>query len=367
MAWNFSLLDDDTTEIFIYDEIADKQRSSFWSDEKGTQVTPNTFNEELKKVTTNNICVRINSRGGDVFAAEAIRTAIREKRAEGKTITCKVDGFCGSAAVGVSVACDKTLIPASAWFMIHDPYIFAFGYYDIPQLKKDMTMLEKIKQGTISAYAEKTGKDKKEISELMTAETWYTGEEAVESGFCDELMFEDLNKSDSDENPGNFSLYDISMYKNIPLALIDRAVVNSVGFSHINKTQNKNKEGGDKTMEPKTVEELRAAYPELTAQLAETAAASERKRIQDIENIALPGFEEIVGKAKFETPQAAADVAMQIVAEQKKQGANYLANVAEDVKNSKAGEVTSSGQEGAPENKANPYDAAIDKLYPDKK
>lgn len=120
-------------------------------------------------------------------------------------------------------------------------------------------------------------------------------------------------------------------------------------------------------MEPKTVEELRAAYPELTAQLAETAAASERKRIQDIENIALPGFEEIVGKAKFETPQAAADVAMQIVAEQKKQGANYLANVAEDVKNSKAGEVTSSGQEGAPENKANPYDAAIDKLYPDKK
>jgi len=361
MAWNFSKVNDSTTEIFIYDVIVDKQRAN-WSTGEKEGVSPISFNEELRKVTTENICVRINSRGGDVFAAEAIRTAIRESRATGKAVTCKVDGFCGSAAVGISAACETTSIPSSAWFMIHDPHIFAFGYYDIPALKKDITMLEKIKQGIISAYAEKTGKDKQEISDLMTAETWYTGDEAVENGFCDEIMFEEEgNAEESEDNPENMSLLDVSMYRNVPTALLNSRTP-AAAVKHI-QNQTQKQEGVKNSMEIKNVEELRAAHPELAAQIADTAAAAERKRIQDIENIALPGFEGIVNKAKFETPTAAAEVAMNIIAEQKKQGAAHLGNVNEDVNNSGVGEVTAQGHEGGHEGK-DPYLAAVDSEMP---
>lgn len=119
-------------------------------------------------------------------------------------------------------------------------------------------------------------------------------------------------------------------------------------------------------MEIKTVDELRAAFPELTAQIANTATAAERKRIQDIEGVSLPGFEGVISKAKFEAPASAAEVAMNIVAEQKKQGAAYIAGVKEDTTNSGVNGVTAGGHEGA-NDKTNPYDAAIDKVLPEMK
>ena len=119
-------------------------------------------------------------------------------------------------------------------------------------------------------------------------------------------------------------------------------------------------------MEIKTVNELVAAYPELTTQLINTATTAERKRIQDIENVALPGYEDVINKAKFETPIPAADVAMNIVAEQKKKGAAYLEDMNEDAKNSGANEVNSVTNEET-RNKENPYDTAINKVLPETK
>jgi ATP-dependent protease ClpP protease subunit len=367
IAWNFTQANGDLTEILIYDVIADKQSYNWWTDEKGTEVTPILFKEELNKITTSKICVRINSGGGDVFAAEAIRTAIREKRQEGKKINCKIDGFCGSAAVGIAAACESIAISSSGYFMIHDPMVFAYGYYNISDFSKGQAMLEKIKQGIINAYAAKTGKDKKEISDLMTAETWYTGDEAVENGFCDELMFEE-EAENTIENVVNSAALDMQMYRNPPISLLNLCSLHdSRGFSNKTPKQTKTKES-ENTMEIKTVDELKAAFPDLTKQIENAAAKEERERIKNIEEMAIDGYEGIVNNAKFENPIAAAEVAMKIVAEQKKQGANYLASRNADVVNSNINKVGSSSQEGVENNNGeNPYDAAIDKLFPESK
>ncbi|SHG90209.1 head maturation protease, ClpP-related [Tepidibacter thalassicus] len=367
IAWNFTQANGDLTEILIYDVIADKQSYNWWTDEKGTEVTPILFKEELNKITTSKICVRINSGGGDVFAAEAIRTAIREKRQEGKKINCKIDGFCGSAAVGIAAACESIAISSSSYFMIHDPMVFAYGYYNISDFSKGQVMLEKIKQGIINAYAAKTGKDKKEISDLMTAETWYTGDEAVENGFCDELMFEEVENTI--ENVVNSAALDMQMYRNPPISLLNLCSPphDSRDFSNKTPKQTKSKES-ENTMEIKTVDELKAAFPDLTKQIENAAAKEERERIKNIEEMAIDGYEGIVNNAKFENPIAAAEVAMKIVAEQKKQGANYLASRNADVVNSNINEVGNSSQEGVENNNGeNPYDAAIDKLFPESK
>jgi hypothetical protein len=51
-------------------------------------------------------------------------------------------------------------------------------------------MLRATKKAALSLYAKKTGKSESELSALMTAATWYTGEEAVAAGFADALSGE---------------------------------------------------------------------------------------------------------------------------------------------------------------------------------
>ena len=86
--------------------------------------------------------------------------------------------------------------------------------------------------------------------------------------------------------------------------------------------------------EIKTVDELRAAFPALVGEI-ETAAAQnaveqERQRIQDIEEMSLPGSETMTTEAKFIKPMSAADYAKAVVKNAKQQGAAYLAGAVKD-------------------------------------
>jgi hypothetical protein len=161
--------------------------------------------------------------------------------------------------------------------------------------------------------------------------------------------------------------FDLAKYPNMPISLLNRRASNTNGgFS--NKTKKIQKKESENTMEIKTVDELKAAFPDLTKQIENAAAKEERERIKNIEEMAIDGYEGIVNNAKFESPIAAAEVAMKIVAEQKKQGANYLASRNTDVENSNINNVGNSSQEGVEgKNGENPYDTAIDKLFPENK
>lgn len=126
--------------------------------------------------------VRINSPGGDVFEARAIKTLLSEY--PGKVVT-HVDALAASAATTVALAGDEVIIADGAYFMIHNSWTMAIGN------KADMldmaAMLEKI-DGTIAAdYVSKTGKDLADIVALMDAETWMTAEEALDAGFVDSI------------------------------------------------------------------------------------------------------------------------------------------------------------------------------------
>ena len=80
----------------------------------------------------------------------------------------------------------------------------------------------------------------------------------------------------------------------------------------------------------KTVPALEAKYPDLVNQIRTEAVNSERERIKSIMDTAPAGYESIVEDALFKTPVDAGQVALKIVAEQKKAGAKYLAAVAKD-------------------------------------
>ena len=165
--WDFRAAADENAapELILYGDIASE---TWWGDE----VTPLQFTEE------------INSGGGDVFAANAIYTRLKDNAAK---ITVKIDGWAASAATIVAMAGDVIEIPGNGVFMVHDPAIGLLGYFNEADLAKASEELKVIKQSIINGYALKTGKAAEEIAAIMAAETWLDGKQAVDAGFCDRL------------------------------------------------------------------------------------------------------------------------------------------------------------------------------------
>lgn len=74
-----------------------------------------------------------------------------------------------------------------------------------------------------------------------------------------------------------------------------------------------------------TIEELRAQYPELVAQVEAQAVAADRQRIQEIEEIQdTIGNAELIAAAKFTKPTNASALALEAVKLQAKTGNNFL-------------------------------------------
>lgn len=149
--WNFQPASgDNPPELILYGDIASE---TWWGDE----VTPRQFTEELDALgAVPEIVVRINSGGGDVFAANAIYTRLKDNAAK---ITVKIDGWAASAATIIAMAGDSIEIPGNGVFMVHDPALGLLGYFNETELAKMTDELKVIKQSIVNAYTLKTGKD----------------------------------------------------------------------------------------------------------------------------------------------------------------------------------------------------------------
>lgn len=327
--WNMLRTGENMAQITIYGEI--RSSKSDWSDPE-SQITHIEFAKELDALgDVSEIVVRINSGGGDVFAANAIYTRLRDHKAK---ITVKIDGYAASAATTIAMAGDEIFIPENGWFMVHEPRVGVSGYLSKTECEELGKTVDTIKKGMIATYRQRTGKTEEEIADIMSAETWYTGKEAVEAGFCDALLFQEEGEEGEDMVANNLSFValDLGKYENCPeelkLLCNHRQTSNFTGEldgDFTNKTKNK------EVKNLKTLAELKAQYPELVAQLEQEAIMSERQRIQNIEEIAISGYETMAQDAKFVSGIQASELAVQIMAQQKKQGVQYLADRQADV------------------------------------
>ena len=133
---------DNPPELILYGDIASE---TWWGDE----VTPRQFTEELDALgAVPEIVVRINSGGGDVFAANAIYTRLKDNTAK---ITVKIDGWAASAATIIAMAGDSIEIPGNGVFMVHDPALGLLGYFNETELAKMTDELKVIKQSIVNA------------------------------------------------------------------------------------------------------------------------------------------------------------------------------------------------------------------------
>ena len=183
--------------IMIYDVIVASDADADWLG----GVSAETIVRQIRGMT-GPITLRINSPGGDVFAARAIQAAME---AHPDTITAHVDGYAASAASLIAVAADRCVMAASAFMMIHKAWTIAAGNAD--EMMASAALLEKIDGSLADTYTAKAGETAEHWAELMRAETWFTAQEAVDQGLADEITAKPVKAS---------AQWDLSAYANAP-------------------------------------------------------------------------------------------------------------------------------------------------------
>lgn len=157
---------------------------SFWSwlfDE----ITPKQFREELNS-GDGDIVVRINSEGGDVFAANEIYNMLKEYRGN---VRVEIDAMAASAASVIAMAGDSVEISPVGMIIIHNPWTGTIG--DAEEFKAVANQLDSIKENIINAYELKTHLSRTKLAKMMDEETFIHARKAVELGFADKIIGEE--------------------------------------------------------------------------------------------------------------------------------------------------------------------------------
>jgi len=168
----------DEATIYLYDTIvSDDTTADWWGG-----VSPNQFVMALNQITAPVIHLRINSPGGDVFAARVMELAIRQHVSK---VIAHVDGYAASAASGLALACDEVEIAKGGFFMIHKAWSMCWGNSD--DMLKLADLLDKVDESLVENYVDETGQEPDQVREWMKAETWFNAEESLKFGFADRM------------------------------------------------------------------------------------------------------------------------------------------------------------------------------------
>ena len=352
--WKFCNQAGNTVELLLYGDIS---QTSWWGDE----MTPRQFAEELAGLgALDEIVVRINSGGGDVFAAQAIGNQLEQHPA---AVTAKIDGLCASAATIVACHCGKVVAANDSTYMVHPVRMGACGYYNAEELQKYIEALAAIRESIVSLYAKKTCREKDEVAGWMDETSWWTAAQAKENGFVDELV-DDEAETVVENRDGLLFVNSVNMH--LPFGEAPNFLQSSKAAAPAAACfENKNCHKEEKNManEIKTVDDLRGAFPALVNEIEEEAAQrardNERQRIQDIEEMAMPGTEDMTTEAKFTKPISASDYAKAAMKMAKEQGSAYLSGAAKDAKGSGMESVENNAGAGAGGTKQDEFMDAI--------
>jgi ATP-dependent protease ClpP protease subunit len=193
----------DEATLFLYDEIG------FWG------VTAQEFVNDLAGIDAKTIHLRVNSPGGDVFAARTMQTALKQHPAK---VIAHVDGLAASAASFLVMGADEIEMVDGGFMMIHKALsgFDIFGYFNdqdleglVGDMEKERILLQKVDDSIANDYAKRTGQTAELMKDHMHKETWFTAAEALEIGMIDRIY-----EGEKVENK-----HDLSHFANTPEAL----------------------------------------------------------------------------------------------------------------------------------------------------
>ena len=320
---------EDTAEVLLYGRIIGDVPDETWKWSKEDK-SASEFDKEIKKVRqagATKLLLRINSPGGMCHQSVAMRTILAGAGFD--EITIRIEGLCASAATDIATLPGAHVqIAEGSEYMIHNPWNYIIG--NAEDMEHEAEHLRSIEQVTRGFYAQKSGQSDEKIKEWMDRETWFSAEEAVQYGFCDELLR--AEKKTAGQAAACVTSAQMAamraIYKGVPKEIMveEAAPMNADYEPHaagdrINTTPNKEEKG----METKdlTTQQLQTENPELYNQMMQAGAAQERQRIAEIDSLTLPGYEAMAEEAK-QNGTSSMDFHRQIVEAQKKKAQAFL-------------------------------------------
>lgn len=203
--------------LYLYDAVvSDRLTAEYWGGVCAQDLVP-----QIAAIEADVINLRINSPGGDVFAAQSISAALEAHPAK---VVGHIDGIAASAATRIACACDEVIIASAAMYMIHDAWTFAVG--NRIDLQKTVALLEKVDATLAGVYAQQTGQSIEQITGWMDAETWFTAQEALDHGFANRMADA---KGGNTSARANANAWDLSAYANAPKAFCSPPKTESEG------------------------------------------------------------------------------------------------------------------------------------------
>lgn len=133
--------------------------------------------------TTTQIEVLINSPGGEVWEGLAILNALRRHKAH---VVAIVEGIAASSASFIASGVDELRIMENAEFFIHKAWGMCVGNGD--DMSKMAADLEHEDRNIASIYTSKAGGTVEDWLAAMSAESWYSADEAVAAGLADSVI-----------------------------------------------------------------------------------------------------------------------------------------------------------------------------------
>lgn len=322
------------------------------------------FAAAMKEIQGKPLTVDLNSYGGEVATAQAIRVQLERHDAP---VTIRIDGIAASAATIIACAQGAHVImDAGAMYMIHAPLLDA-GFANASTLRRAVDMLEKCGKTLLDVYVARTGMSADKVIDMMEAETYLTAEQALKLGFIDEVSMpiEASASSNSDKARvlgyvrNSMEVKTMKDKKGVFLALEEEENVQEEEVKEEEVVEEEETEAAEEPVEEETEaaeepteEEAETEQTEETEEEANSeeeeaepeasfvrrmmakGAKRERERMRAIDEATLPGYEKMAFKAKYDKPMAATDFALAVLKAEKAKKAAYLsarASESEDI------------------------------------
>lgn len=342
-AYNILEIGQDEAEINLYGEVVATHPTDLWTGEPipGDFIAQDEFLRDLEKLSTKQkITVHINSVGGDLYAGIAIHNRLKNLPAQVITIN---DGLAASAGSVIFEAGNIRKVNTGSNLMIHSAACFLYGFYRNAELRQVQNELAAHNKAALNIYVERTGRPLEEIQTLVEAETWMTGQEAVDMGFADEVISADVQdpvvlRLSPDRTQMMVGKMQVAArcFGQIPASI---PVVTATEWQQLTS------QTGGTQVEIRNLEELRTVYPDFVKQAEDAAFAkggeAERARMKGIEDIqAAIGNAELVKNAKYGDQRMTAEqLAFAAMQAQAAIGATMLTNMSADAAESNASQV----------------------------
>ena len=155
--YTMATLDGDEAEIVMYGEIVQERPRDWWTDEplEGNYIVLDEFLEDLKLISdSKSITIRMNSVGGDAYAAIPIHNRLREIKS---SVTVIVDGVAMSGGSLIMCAADTVRVNASSLIMIHKCWCRIWGGFNADELRKLAASNDAVDKAQAAIYKRKTG------------------------------------------------------------------------------------------------------------------------------------------------------------------------------------------------------------------